>query len=129
MMGKVDLIESDIATLEKIKRFFVENPSAYPNPAPVASPIAPAVITRRDETAVSAAFRSLFGYGFNPQQRAEQRDLTVNSDGTITVPQEFDGQWVQAQKVYGPIGTLVKQAYQSNGAPRKFVVSDDTTRR
>jgi len=130
MITEVDLIDRDIATLEKIERFFQENPSARPASAQATPAAAPAVITRDQSpeqrtAALSAAFRSLFRHGYHPQ-REEQRDLTVNADGTITVPQEFDG-WVQAQKAYGPIGTLVKQAYQSNGAPRKFVVSDDTT--
>jgi len=131
MMAEVDVIDRDIAALEKIERFFQENPSARPVSAQPLPGAAPAVITRDQSpeqrtAALSAAFRSLFRHGYNPQ-REEQRDLTVNADGTITVPQEFDGQWTQAQRVYGPIGALVKQAYQPNGAPRKFVVSDDTT--
>lgn len=97
----------------------------------VAAPAAIAPQKQNDENPadkmkrLDLAFRSLLRNGRNAQL-PEQRDLTVNADGTATIPQEFDPLWTQALRYYGPIATLVKQAKQNNGRSRKLIVSDDS---
>lgn len=120
MLADVDIIDGDISTLEKIERTLPKQP------APAA---APAVITNRDSKErrrkVNTAWRSLLLHGYN-NTRPEQRDITIATDGTVLIPQEFSKVIIEAQKFYGPIANLVKRIDSDNGRPWKLVNSDDT---
>jgi HK97 family phage major capsid protein len=96
--------------------------------APVTEP-APAVIktesSEERKAKLNVAFRSMMLHGYNGT-RPEQRDITIATDGTAVIPQEFSKVITEAQKWYGPIATLVKVINSDTGRSYKQTISDDT---
>ena len=124
LIADADAIEADIIMQEKIERNL---PKIEPTPA-----FRPTAVQNTESSPeerrkrLNAAFRSLLKNGHNIQY-PEQRAITIASDGTAVIPQEYEISFAQALKTFGPIATLVKRADEPNGRPRKFVVSDDTS--
>jgi HK97 family phage major capsid protein len=121
MLSDIDVIASDVTTLEVIERKLAANP--------VTPPTTPTISTAKEspeirKQKVSTAYRSLLKHG-SDSTRIEQRDVLTSNDGAALIPQEFDSAYVSALKFYGPIATLVHQRDASSGAPQKFSISND----
>lgn len=122
LIAESDECEQDITSLKRIARALPSLP-AVAAPTPTIEIVPESSEKRRAK--LNAAYRHLLRNGYRPNA-PEQRDVSIASDGTVGIPQEFESAWVSAQKFYGPIATLVKSADQTTGRARKFPVSDDT---
>jgi len=100
-------------------------------PSSAASPVAEPAATKTPSSASrsqrAAAYRELFLKGIGGMSK-EHRDLiTTSSDGQASIGQDFDKAYVEAQRYYGPIATLVHQKkLDVAGKPTKFVDYDNT---
>ena len=119
-----DLSEAreDIGMLEQTAR-------ALPSTAPVA---APTVIfnsiggnTEGRRAKLDAAYRQYLATG---KMSTEFRDLATTTDaaGGAVIAQDYDAQWVEAAKQYGPLANLVSVTRIKNGVPIKIAISNDT---
>ena len=124
LLADADICQSDIDALSRIERAGVLRPATS---APVATPTISVVSDSPEKrrAKLNAAYRHLLRNGYQ-SNAPEQRDISIASDGTVGIPQEFESAYVSALKFYGPIAALVKSADQSTGRARKFPVSDDT---
>lgn len=74
-----------------------------------------------------AAFRAYLKTG-GLQNNPETRDLTTITDGAggAFVAQLYSKEWIEAQRQFGPLAGLVSVSHNTNGAPLKVSVYDDT---
>jgi HK97 family phage major capsid protein len=122
MLADIDVIASDISTLESLTRKLAEIPVTPPSKPTISTKDTPEVRKQK----LSTAYRSLLRHGFL-RDAPEQRDVLTSNDGAAIIPQEFADTLSQALKWYGPIATLVSRRDVDSGAPQKFSISDDTS--
>src|SRR5665213_1062126 len=126
LIAESDDIQETLDLLNRLERSMPSLPIvSAPTPAPAV------IKSERQESAerktkVEAAYRSFFKNGLGAMSPEHRDLLTTTSDGAALIPTEFESAFVQAQKYYGPIATLVKQMKQDSGRPRKVSISDDT---
>jgi HK97 family phage major capsid protein len=124
MITEVDVIESDIARLEKVEKYEAEQRKAVTPPRPNPGAGNQESLEQR-KAAEKRAFADFVLTGTKPQ--GEARDLTTGSTGAgYFVPQAFYPQLIEAQKLWGEIMNMVKTIESDNGAPTKYALVDDT---
>lgn len=122
--SQLDDVQFDIDAIERIERTLPKT-SPAPAPTPVATPAMNDRTSKRHKKhLINRAWRQYLATG-----RTEQRDLLTisDADGAALIPQEYEKNWVDALKWYGPIATLVSNSDQDSGRPLKRAVSNDTS--
>jgi HK97 family phage major capsid protein len=134
MMADVDILEADIARLERVAQFDSEQRDAGRPPRPQ-----PGLEVRGEERTEleKKAFAQYVRYGKVSAENAaylhagESRDLGTVTAGSITagsqlVPQGFLYELLVAQRAWGAITTIVKTRKTDNGAPMRIALMNDT---
>ena len=124
IMADVAIVDGDIARMEAVERYEVEQRSANrpTRPQPGASAEPAVEQTEERNRQVRESFRSYLRTG-----QVEHRDLTVGADGGVLIPQLFDSTMVSAQRSYGELYNIVDVQGTDNGDPIKTALEDDTT--
>ena len=117
LLAEANDVQEHIDMLSTIERKMPNLPAPALAPVAVSAPVSESPEQRKAKRNV--AWRNYLANG-------ESRDLLTTGSAGALIPQEFDSAYTQALKFFGPVATLVKQAQQDTGAPRKFIYSDDT---
>lgn len=131
MIADADVLEQDIANLEKIE---AENRSANPVPrGPVEIPEARNAkqVSADEQRAAFTAFMKFGVQGMTPEQRSiltEKRDgiTSGSTSGGYLIPQSFYPKLIEAKKSWGSILNAVNTVETDDGSPLKIALDDDT---
>ena len=133
MIKDADLVEEDIARLERVAKFEKEERSTPPRPQPGAgSNDTPEERSKRVKRAlVQFVTRGTIGGDLHLDvatgKEMESRDLTTGGAAGAYIPQAFYPVLIDAKKDYGQILNLVHNIESDNGAPTKYATDNDTT--
>lgn len=119
MLADADVLEADIAVLDKIEKIQGEERSrtAPARPVPGASNAGDGADAER---------RAFEHYIRTGEVRTVVGMTTGNSNGGQFVPQSFYPVLTEAQKSYGNILNVVKQIETADGSPMKYASANDT---
>ena len=123
MLAEVDVIEADIARLERTSKHVEEQRTAGRPPR------AGYQIEHTDETraAQKVAFTNYLKFGaIDTEHLTETRDLTTGNTGQI-IAQDFLPTIIEAQKAWGALMMAVNQKTTANGEPLKVALVNDVS--
>lgn len=122
MLADVDVIEQDLAILERAAK--AENESRSAGRPPRSQP-GEGTSTDEARATEKRAFTEYLKTGQRSEILREQRDLTTGNTSVI-VAQDFLPQLIEAKKAWGQLTTEVNQKVTRNGEPLKVPGVDDT---
>jgi HK97 family phage major capsid protein len=118
MVGDVEKLEADINVAEKLEKYELESRETVRPPR--GTPEASEVEQREKTTRETKAFEHYIRTG-------EKRDIVTSGTGGVVIPQLYNQNIIDAQKLIGNTVTIVgKKVTNNNGAPMKIAMSNDT---